>query len=493
MRERAELMRLYQSKGIASLSLMKDHYNDSALSHTTNSFEDGGPIEAIKAWQKAHPGISVPTPHPQPNLKTDSQGSTPVREYLRSGPTIGEKFQVAASQLLDLSNPLNQADFDERLLRLRQNKVNQDNLSNYVNIGNSAATLAAGEVLGAVAAKGLSKIVPATKRVGQKLGKEFSRTIKPSSIPSVEINPELQMKQVLNSTGKYNVPYSSLNKEAFNIAPEFEDYLIQTKQPYSPKAVEDFLETQSKMTRGIQASDPTQAVEYLRTIPPKGTNTNLVGQGLYTSNSPEVAERFTHGNGYIGDLKLDFDIPKNLSPIEKLKLYKEKMPYIKYGDPIYSDVLEKSNLLSRDEYIDYMKAKGYVGVESPNRSFSEYLPANQRVLFKEPEIQSISRFHDDPSEYVYPDPSYFISARDKGVPRNLLGRMVQHPEEFTLDYINVQKTNAFRNMGLDLIKSKYKEKQAQSLAAGALSGTISGIGNYGYNKIKKRNEKTIIR
>lgn len=39
MTERAELMRIYRSNGISSISLMRDHYN---------KYDDGGDIQLLK-------------------------------------------------------------------------------------------------------------------------------------------------------------------------------------------------------------------------------------------------------------------------------------------------------------------------------------------------------------------------------------------------------------------------------------------------------------
>lgn len=97
--------------------------------------------------------------------------------------------------------------------------------------------------------------------------------------------------------------YNSSNKEAFKIAPELEDYLMETKQSFSPEVVDKFIQRQGRMLRGVKASSPEEAITYFTNPSPKGFETTR-GPGIYTSNSTDIAKQFSN-RGYIGDLSLD--------------------------------------------------------------------------------------------------------------------------------------------------------------------------------------------
>lgn len=118
--------------------------------------------------------------------------------------------------------------------------------------------------------------------------------------------------------------------------PEYGVYLVETgKNPLSQHTVDSFFKRQGTSIRGVTADSDTEALKYLTTT---DKNRNLKGGdmldtrgGLYTSNAKDIANRFKNPvgygveDGYIGMVKKDFDIPKNIPIEEQLKQYRKKL------------------------------------------------------------------------------------------------------------------------------------------------------------------------
>lgn len=204
MTERAELMRIYRSNGISSISLMRDHYN---------THDNGGDIQPSDATFRA-------------------TLTNPVNSYRSNAPAgIGDAAITKATGLL---NPI------------------------------TAATLTAAP-LGAI-----SKINAAAKaykaaKIANPIKKQLTRILRPGDIKvgDNKLSSREAAIRYLNNIDQYNVPYNSSNKEAFKIAPELEDYLMETKQSFSPEVVDKFIQRQGRMLRGVKASSPEEAITYL--------------------------------------------------------------------------------------------------------------------------------------------------------------------------------------------------------------------------------------
>ena len=118
--------------------------------------------------------------------------------------------------------------------------------------------------------------------------------------------------------------------------PEYGVYLVETgKNPLSQHTVDSFLKRQGTSIRGVTADSDTEALKYLTTTDKtrnlKGGDMLDTRGGLYTSNAKDIANRFKNPvgygveDGYIGVVKKDFGIPKNIPIEEQLKQYRKKL------------------------------------------------------------------------------------------------------------------------------------------------------------------------
>lgn len=274
MTERAELMRIYRSNGISSISLMRDHYN---------KYDDGGDIQPSDATFRA-------------------TLTNPVNSYRSNAPAgIGDAAITKATGLL---NPITAATLTAAPLgaiskinaaakAYKAAKIANPIIASTIGASSTSAGLAgyldsrpdkklsrdiedkdyigvASDLVEGVT-EGLTAISPlriidtkGVKKITRPLKKQLTRMLHPGDIKVGDnLSPREAAIRYLNNIDQYNVPYNSSNKEAFKIAPELEDYLIETKQSFSPEVVDKFIQRQGRMLRGVKASSPEEAITYL--------------------------------------------------------------------------------------------------------------------------------------------------------------------------------------------------------------------------------------
>lgn len=125
-------------------------------------------------------------------------------------------------------------------------------------------------------------------------------------------------------------------KKMIHDNPEYGVYLLETgKNPLSQHTVDSFLKRQGTSIRGVTAGDDVEALKYLTTTDKtrnlKGGDMLGTRGGLYTSNAKGIADKFKNPvgygveDGYIGIVRKNFDIPKNIPIEEQLKQYRKKL------------------------------------------------------------------------------------------------------------------------------------------------------------------------
>lgn len=359
--------------------------------------------------------------------------------------------------------------------RFKSNIDNKDYLGAMADVAEGALELAP-----------LASVVPtqAIKRAARPITKQAERIMYPSRIqPNSDYNYRDYAVKYLNNLGEYKVPYNPSNKEAFKVAPEFEDFLMETKQAYSPKAVDEFLNRQSRMLRGVKATSPEEARDYLTNIPVNDFGTSR-GPGIYTTNSPELAKTFGH-KGYIGDLSLNLE-PMPTSPLGRLGQYKSYVADVE--SPFSPQGRNMTNLryklnegdISKDRYIDLARGYGYKAIEGSYGSQS-IPPVSERVLYVSPTVNNIYPTEDligpnQPVKYG----NYFIPQRGNN----------SSPYRFReLERMNPSKVEAGIKKLMDIEKSRVKKiedtseyykglQQRIKIGAGATGAAATGYGVY---------------
>lgn len=267
MTERAELMGIYRSNGISSISLMRDHYNKyddggdiqpsdatfrATLTNPVNSYRSNAPAGIGDAAITKATGLLNPitaatlTTAPLGAISKINAAAKAYKAAKIANPIIASTIG-ASSTSAGLAGYLDSRP-DKKLSRDIEDK-------NYVGV---ASDLAEGVTEGLTAISPLRVIdTKGVKKITRPLKKQLTRILRPGDIKVGDnLSPREAAIRYLNNIDQYNVPYNSSNKEAFKIAPELEDYLIETKQSFSPEVVDKFIQRQGRMLRGVKASSP---------------------------------------------------------------------------------------------------------------------------------------------------------------------------------------------------------------------------------------------
>lgn len=268
MTERAELMRIYRSNGISSISLMRDHYNKhddggdiqpsdatfrATLTNPVNSYRSNAPAGIGDAAITKATGLLNPitaatlTAAPLGAISKINAAAKAYKAAKIANPIIASTIG-ASSTSAGLAGYLDSRP-DKKLSRDIEDK-------NYVGV---ASDLAEGVTEGLTAISPLRVIdTKGVKKITRPLKKQLTRILRPGDIKvgDNKLSSREAAIRYLNNIDQYNVPYNSSNKEAFKIAPELEDYLIETKQSFSPEVVDKFIQRQGRMLRGVKASSP---------------------------------------------------------------------------------------------------------------------------------------------------------------------------------------------------------------------------------------------
>lgn len=396
MTERAELMGIYRSNGISSISLMRDHYNKyddggdiqpsdatfrATLTNPVNSYRSNAPAGIGDAAITKATGLLNPitaatlTAAPLGAISKINAAAKAYKAAKIANPIIASTIG-ASSTSAGLAGYLDSRP-DKKLSRDIEDK-------NYVGV---ASDLAEGVTEGLTAISPLRVIdTKGVKKITRPLKKQLTRILRPGDIKVGDnLSPREAAIRYLNNIDQYNVPYNSSNKEAFKIAPELEDYLIETKQSFSPEVVDKFIQRQGRMLRGVKASSPEEAITYFTNPSPKGFETTR-GPGIYTSNSTDIAKQFSN-RGYIGDLSLDFGITSNESPhqpvdpsnsLNNLDSYRYQIPtYIEVENQKVPLVRYKTDL--EKEMIPKISEEYYNRIEKDNIINPEFMRVEKNI------------------------------------------------------------------------------------------------------------------
>lgn len=170
------------------------------------------------------------------------------------------------------------------------------------------------------------------------------------------------------SNSKFN-PSKRLVKEAYNTLPK-SDHSVEIvpetlKQyaefkgvnPFKPGFVDDYLNKQTLMVRGVKADNLEQGLKFASTIPENPTGGTRIGNGLYNSNSTGLAKAFSQGEGYIAFNRL---LLKGKNGMQKAKDYDN---IIKHKNDINNPSINPNkNLIYTKEGLDHLRSKGIVGI-----------------------------------------------------------------------------------------------------------------------------------
>lgn len=254
MTERAELMRIYRSNGISSISLMRDHYNKyddggdiqpsdatfrATLTNPVNSYRSNAPAGIGDAAITKATGLLNPitaatlTAAPLGAISKINAAAKAYKAAKIANPIIASTIG-ASSTSAGLAGYLDSRP-DKKLSRDIENK-------DYIGV---ASDLVEGVTEGLTAISPLRVInTKGVKKITRPLKKQLTRILRPGDIKvgDNKLSSREAAIRYLNNIDQYNVPYNSSNKEAFKIAPELEDYLIETKQSFSPEVVDKFIQ-----------------------------------------------------------------------------------------------------------------------------------------------------------------------------------------------------------------------------------------------------------
>lgn len=191
-----------------------------------------------------------------------------------------------------------------------------------------------------------------------------------------------------------------LTREEYNIRQIFPEYYVYAKQRGLPIDNEDtfkeFLDRMSTSTRGVTLKDPSKAEEYLTTAgnaidaKPGGDRLGSHG-GLYTSNSEEIADRFSRNiesitnNPYGAKAKLyhNFDIDYNLPISKRLQQLRNQIidveTIFKQGNIENSDGIIRYTPYYNDDPSIHAIEHNYMGNASKERAYIGHFPKEKVV------------------------------------------------------------------------------------------------------------------
>lgn len=497
MTERAELMGIYRSNGISSISLMRDHYNKyddggdiqpsdatfrATLTNPVNSYRSNAPAGIGDAAITKATGLLNPitaatlTATPLGAISKINAAAKAYKAAKMANPIIASTIG-ASSTSAGLAGYLDSRP-DKKLSRDIEDK-------NYVGV---ASDLAEGVTEGLTAISPLRVIdTKGVKKITRPLKKQLTRILRPGDIKvgDNKLSSREAAVRYLNNIDQYNVPYNSSNKEAFKIAPELEDYLIETKQSFSPEVVDKFIQRQGRMLRGVKASSPEEAITYFTNPSPKGFETTR-GPGIYTSNSTDIAKQFSN-RGYIGDLSLDFGITSNESPLEKLKRYKKALPQV--DNAVSPASLETTRLMwslregdiNQKEFINKARNTfGYKGIEG-TYYYNSIPPKSERVLYESPKVNKVYEASTFNQTLPVKESDLFITQRGEGSVPYIFKRLQKENPSAVGEAI--QQLTTLEQSRRDRIQEAaryYQNIQDRAKIGATVAG--AGLGAYGIYK-----------
>lgn len=497
MTERAELMRIYRSNGISSISLMRDHYNKyddggdiqpsdatfrATLTNPVNSYRSNAPAGIGDAAITKATGLLNPitaatlTAAPLGAISKINAAAKAYKAAKIANPIIASTIG-ASSTSTGLAGYLDSRP-DKKLSRDIEDK-------NYVGV---ASDLVEGVTEGLTAISPLRVIdTKGVKKITRPLKKQLTRILRPGDIKvgDNKLSSREAAIRYLNNIDQYNVPYNSSNKEAFKIAPELEDYLIETKQSFSPEVVDKFIQRQGRMLRGVKASSPEEAITYFTNPSPKGFETTR-GPGIYTSNSTDIAKQFSN-RGYIGDLSLDFGIASNESPLEKLKRYKKALPQV--DNAVSPASLETTRLMwslregdiNQKEFINKARNTfGYKGIEG-TYYYNSIPPRSERVLYESPKVNKVYEASTFNQTLPVKESDLFITQRGEGSVPYIFKRLQKENPSAVGEAI--QQLTTLEQSRRDRIQEAaryYQNIQDRAKIGATVAG--AGLGAYGIYK-----------
>ena len=497
MTERAELMRIYRSNGISSISLMRDHYNKhdnggdiqpsdatfrATLTNPVNSYRSNAPAGIGDAAITKATGLLNPitaatlTAAPLGAISKINAAAKAYKAAKIANPIIASTIE-ASSTSTGLAGYLDSRP-DKKLSRDIEDK-------NYVGV---ASDLVEGVTEGLTAISPLRVIdTKGVKKITRPLKKQLTRILRPGDIKvgDNKLSSREAAIRYLNNIDQYNVPYNSSNKEAFKIAPELEDYLMETKQSFSPEVVDKFIQRQGRMLRGVKASSPEEAITYFTNPSPKGFETTR-GPGIYPSNSTDIAKQFSN-RGYIGDLSLDFGIASNESPLEKLKRYKKVLPQV--DNAVSPASLESTRLMwspregdiNQKEFINKARNTfGYKGIEG-TYYYNSIPPRSERVLYESPKVNKVYEASTFNQTLPVKESDLFITQRGEGSVPYIFKRLQKENPSAVGEAI--QQLTTLEQSRRDRIQEAaryYQNIQDRAKIGATVAG--AGLGAYGIYK-----------
>lgn len=361
MTERAKLMRIYRSNGISSISLMRDHYNKyddggdiqpsdatfrATLTNPVNSYRSNAPAGIGDAAITKATGLLNPitaatlTAAPLGAISKINAAAKAYKAAKIANPIIASTIG-ASSTSAGLAGYLDSRP-DKKLSRDIEDK-------NYVGV---ASDLVEGVTEGLTAISPLRVIdTKGVKKITRPLKKQLTRILRPGDIKvgDNKLSSREAAIRYLNNIDQYNVPYNSSNKEAFKIAPELEDYLIETKQSFSPEVVDKFIQRQGRMLREVKASSPEEAITYFTNpssfkVDPE--NTSLLKVLQTQPNQPvDPSNLLNNLDSYRYQIPTYIEVENQKVPLVRYKTDLEKEMIPKISEEYYNRI-EKDNIIN---------------------------------------------------------------------------------------------------------------------------------------------------
>ena len=185
---------------------------------------------------------------------------------------------------------------------------------------------------------------------------KFLQTYRENTMPSIN-RPDME-----------NIITSRYGKDGYRLMkdnPQYADFVLHNKlDPRLQSTVDQFLDQQRTSLRGVYAKNDQIANEALtlhgNEVPRSGGDMLHTHGGLYSSNSPSIADKFKNppsgsSNGYVGVIKSKINIDRNKPIAEQLNDYRNQI--------LNLDASGLSHVLSTDGYQQLLKDKGYKFVE----------------------------------------------------------------------------------------------------------------------------------
>lgn len=173
-----------------------------------------------------------------------------------------------------------------------------------------------------------------------------------------DITGEEGFKYIYELAKKNNYNFEELN----NLFLHNPEYFIHVKQlgiknPLSQEAIDGFIKRQLTSIRGVTAKDKQQAIEYL-TSTKKGRGSSIgdrlgTNGGLYTSNNPQIADRFKNPvgnnteNGYVATVIEPDNIDRSKSVFDQLRQLRSRVELSGNEEP-FSGILDADDLISNE-------------------------------------------------------------------------------------------------------------------------------------------------